>query len=102
VAPVRTVVTGGTTKIGEACGGDGLPERSRVGEALDKWHECPSYRLATRGGKKAVRATLVHGCAAMANGTRGATHRGESSLGELKRWLWILNYSSEVGGMPWR
>jgi hypothetical protein len=52
--------------------------------------------------KKAVRATLVHGCAAMANGTRGATHRGESSLGELERRLWISNYSSEEGGMPWR
>jgi hypothetical protein len=49
---VRSAVTGGATEIGEARGGEGLPERNGVGKALDKWHECPSYRLVTQGGKK--------------------------------------------------
>jgi hypothetical protein len=49
---VRSAVTGGAAEIGEARGGEGLPERNGVGKALDKWHECPSYRLATQGGKK--------------------------------------------------
>jgi hypothetical protein len=49
---VRSAVTGGAAEIGEARGGEGLPERNGVGKALDKWHECPSYRLVTQGGKK--------------------------------------------------
>jgi hypothetical protein len=71
---VRSAVTGGAAEIGEARGGDGLPERNGVGKALDKWHECPSYRLATQGGKKNSRSDVgawVRGdTAAMANGAR--------------------------------